>query len=123
MMQHIRRALFLIALSLGAFSALPAQASDGPPPGRYACYAYGFGMAGYYNGTTVVIEPGSRYTTVGASFTGNYRYVDTGRKVQFLTGKLAGLRSWYRSSASGKSILIAFKNHNSTNTAVCSKLH
>jgi hypothetical protein len=123
MMQHIRRALFLIALGFGAFSVLPAQASDGPPPGRYACYAYGFGMGGYYNGTTVVIEPGGHYTTVGASYTGNYRYVAAGKKVQFLTGKLAGLRSWYRSSASGKSILIAFKNHTATNTAVCSKLH
>jgi hypothetical protein len=123
MMQHIRRALFLVALGFGAFSALPAQASEGPPPGRYACYAYGFGMAGYYNGTTVVIEPGGRYTTVGASFTGTYRYVAAGKKVQFVTGKLAGLRSWYRSSASGKSILIAFKNHNATNTAVCGKLH
>lgn len=122
-MQHIDRALFLIALVFGAFSTLPARASDGPPPGRYACYAYGFGMAGYYNGVTVIIEPGGRYTTQGASFTGTYRYVASGRQVQFLTGKLAGLRSRYRSSASGKSIVIAFKNRNATNTAVCSKLH
>jgi len=123
-MQRFHRAvLFVLALSLGAFTALPANAADGPPPGRYACYAYGFGMAGYYNGVTVVIEPGGRYTTQGASFAGQYRYVAAGQQVQFLTGKLAGLRSHYRSSASGKSIIIAFKNHKSTNTAVCSKLH
>ncbi len=123
-MQHVHRAvLFVSALVLGAFFALPARAADGPPPGRYACYAYGFGMAGYYNGVTVVIEPGGRYTTQGASFTGQYRYVAAGQQVQFLSGKLAGLRSHYRSSASGKSIIIAFKNRNATNTAVCSKLH
>ena len=112
-----------MALALSAFSALPVRAADGPPPGQYACYAYGFGMAGYYNGVTVVIEPGGRYTTKGASYTGRYRYVAAGQQVQFISGKLAGLRSHYRSSASGKSIIIAFKNHNATNTAVCSKLH
>jgi hypothetical protein len=122
-MYCISRALFVIALTFSAFSALPAYASDGPPTGRYACYAYGFGMAGYYNGVTVVIQPGGRYTTQGANFTGDYRYVAAGQQVQFLTGKLAGLRSHYRSSASGHSIIIAFKNHNATNTAVCSKLH
>jgi len=122
-MQHIGRAFLSIALVLGAFSIQPARAADGHPPGRYACYAYGFGMGGYYNGVTVVIEPGGRYTTQGASSTGQYRYVAAGGQVQFLTGKLAGLRSHYRSSASGKSIVIGFKNHNATNTAVCSKLH
>lgn len=80
-------------------------------------------MAGYYNGVTVIIEPGGRYTTQGASFTGTYRFVAAGQQIQFLTGKLAGLRSHFRSSASGKSIVIAFKNHNATNTAVCGRLH
>lgn len=119
-----RHALFVLVLLCGSSLAMsPAAASDGPPLGRYACYAYGFGMAGYYNGVTVILESGNRYTTQGASFTGTYRYVSAGNQVQFLTGKLAGLRSRYRSSASGHSIIIGFKNHNAINTAVCSKIH
>jgi hypothetical protein len=119
-----QRSLFAFAaLCAIGLTAAPAVASGGPPLGKYACYAYGFGMTGYYNGVTVILEPGNRYTTQGASFTGTYRYVAAGNQVQFLTGKLAGLRSRYRSSASGHSIIIAFKNHNATNTAVCSKLH
>lgn len=122
-MKILLRGFYLVlAACLGlTVAAQPAIASSGPPLGRYACYDYGYNFRAFYNGVTVVIEPGSHYTTQGANFTGRYRYA--GGRIEFLSGKLAGLRSWYTASAHGHAIHIAFRNGNTTNTAVCGRLH
>ena len=120
-MRKLISALTFLALSTLLF---PASAlAGGPPLGRYACYNYGFNMQAFYDGVTVVLESGSRYTTAGAAFTGIYRYVPAGKRIVYVTGKLRGLRSWLRQDGSKSAILIAFHDGNATNTAVCGRIH
>lgn len=115
---------FAFVLGVGAvLTASPAVASSGPPLGRYACYNYGFNFQSFYNGVTVVIESGSRYTTAGAAFTGTYRYIPAGKRIVYVTEKLRGLRSWLRQDGAKSAIMIAFHNGNATNTAVCGRIH
>lgn len=117
----MKRLLWIISACMACYAA-PAWAAQGPAPGKYACYNYGFGFQSFYNGVTVVIERGNRYTTRGASFTGLYRYNPSTKSIVFLSGKLRGLRSWYRPGAPAGAILIAFRNGNATNTAVCGRI-
>ena len=106
-----------------ALTALPTLASGaaGPPPGRYACYAY-VGSTPYYNGTTVILKKGGHYTTKGAHDTG--RYAVHGKHVVFRSGKLRGFRTTWRVDGSGTAaLIIEFPNNHATNTATCGLLH
>lgn len=96
---------------------------SGPPLGRYTCYQFGFNAQMFYNGVTVDILEGGKYTTEGSNFTGSYEFVSQGAKIIYVSGKLQGLSSWYRLNSKGKAIYIAFKNGRATNAAVCGIIH
>jgi len=118
----------LAAAGIAAASRSPRQtvgaaAAGGPPSGKYACYQFGFNAQMFFNGVTVVIQPGGHYTTAGASFTGDYRFVPQGARIIYTSGKLAGLKSWYIQSAGGQAIYITFHDGKATNTAVCGRMH
>ena len=116
-----------VALAAAVVAPIPESAamaaSAGPPPGRYACYGFGFNAQTFFTGVTIVILDGGKYTTKGGHFTGAYTFTSGGGRIEFTSGKLEGLKSWYTSSNSGKAIHVAFKNGKATNTAVCGILH
>ena len=117
------RSSISIAAAALALAATPgvAAATAGPPTGSYACYAY-VGYTPYYNGTTVILKSGGRYTTKGGHSTG--RYSVKGKKVVFRSGKLRGFKSkWDRDGSGTYALIIEFPNGDATNTATCGRQH
>jgi len=117
----MRSSITIATAALALAGTAGIAAASGPPTGSYACYAY-VGYTQYYNGTTVILKKGGKYTTKGGHTTG--RYSVKGKKVVFRSGKLRGFKSkWDRDGSGNYALIIEFPNGNATNTADCGRLH